>query len=141
MRLNGDMLRKGIIVTCLTLALTAATLGQVAGCPQGYVCLTQEAAQRAVENARLRPLLEQQIEELTKSRDAARQDAESVRSTAMKNEADLRKALIDTTVDYARASGELIQSKAEVVNLRTQVEFMLKNGRNKCGGFTLLCIQ
>lgn len=135
------MLRKGIIVTCLTPVLTAVTLGQVAGCPQGYVCLTQEAAQRAVENARLRPLLEEKVTALESSVAAKEADLKETRETARKNEADLRQALNETTVKYATTAGELIATKAEVTRQAVTIEFLLKNGRNKCGGLTMICIQ
>jgi uncharacterized membrane protein len=55
------------------------------------------------------------------------------------NAADLTRRLHETENKLATATGQLVGSEAMVTRLTAIIDFMLKNGREKCYG--LICIQ
>lgn len=106
-------------------------------CPQGLVCISQEAANKAAENARLIPQLENKILTLEDSIKLKDKNIEEIRETARKNEADLRERLTTTQIALGTATGELIGVKSENTTLKAMVEFLNKNGRKKCNFFSI----
>lgn len=90
-------------------------------CPEGYVCITREAAKKALEDSDARIALEAQV----KANEAAFAE---------------QKALLkDMTVKFAEVSGENTQLKQNAVQDRAIIELLLKNSKKKCYPFSI-CI-
>lgn len=92
-------------------------------CPVDKVCISPQAARTALENA---DLVKAQADEIMTLREAVIKQKE---------------VTIDVKIELAKAIGELTGAKQEVIRVQANLEFILLHGRNKCGGFTLLCIQ
>lgn len=112
--------------------LATGAVAQTVDCPVGYICLTQEEANVARNNAVELREIRGKVTTLEESLKIERQNVKDAQDTARKNEADLTKVLHKTEVELARTTGELIGIKAENTSLKTMVEFLNKNGRKKC---------
>lgn len=128
-------------VFVVIIMLTGAGVATAQVCPQGMVCLSQEAANVAASNAREVVALRQVKAELEGAIDLERKNSAEIKATAQKNEIDLRERIITTQVAHATAVGELVGARAEIVRLTAMNEFLNKNGRKKCGTLTLICVQ
>lgn len=109
----------GVILFILTLAAS----GQTPQCPPDMVCISPQAARQALENA---DTVKAQAAEILTLREAVLKQKE---------------ATVDVKIEYAKTLGELTGAQKELIALRAQLEFVMKNGRNKCGGLTLFCLQ
>jgi IS5 family transposase len=125
-----------MLAVCI-LIFTAATNCQVPDEPK--VCISQAAANKCAENARLVPALENKNTTLEASLLEKDKSIAELREAGRKNEADLKEALIKTQSELATKTGQLIGAEAMVTRLTAIIDFMLKNGREKCYG--LICIQ
>ena len=82
-------------------------------CPAGFVCITPEAARRALVDS---DTVKAQSVEI------------AAKDTAI---ADLQKELNAMRIELAKAIGEKTGSEQMVVRLTAIIDFMLKNGRTK----------
>lgn len=129
----------------LILILAFAILGT---CQYAYgqteepkVCISQDAANKCAENARTvsaQDVLIAELQNTIKTRDAS---IEELKATNRQNVADLTEANRKTEIKLAEVSGELIGTKAALVDSRAIIQFLLTNGRKKCGPLTFLCVQ
>lgn len=125
--------RKLFLIAAFLLILGAVTAFSQSGDCQG-VCVSQQAANAAAENARLRPLLEQKIAELEAALLEKDKNAQDIRDAAAKNEADLKDALRKTELELAKKTGEVIQLEADRVRWNAVVDVLVKNSRKKSIG-------
>ena len=103
-------------------AQTAPTeIGPVAECPANKVCISREAAIKAVETSKERDALQEQLK-------AEKQAVE-----------DMRKELNEMRVKFAAASGEMSGLKQNAVQDRAIIEILLKSQKKKCLPFSV-CI-
>ena len=117
-----NLIRLSAILTLtLWLSLTASNaFGQTDPCPQmpsGYLCLPRAVAVKALEDADARKALEAEL----KVRDQADQD--------------IRKALEDMRIEFARVSGELTGLKQQAVRDAAIIEMLLQNVKKKRNAF------
>lgn len=105
------------------------------------VCISQAAANKCAENARVVSALEAKILVLETAIAEKDKNVAEIRDAAKKNEAELKAALTETQTKLATATGQLIGAESNIVRLTAIVDFMLKNGRKKCGPLTFICIQ
>jgi len=123
-------MRKLILIVLTTFGILSgcnAGYGQAAECPAGFVCISQAAANKAAENARVIPTLEGKIaalEQAVKDKDAT--IAEN-KATAARNEADLTKAMHKTEIDLATKTGQLIGCEANEVRNTATINAFLQN--------------
>jgi len=52
-----------------------------------------------------------------------------------------KEVTVDVKIELAKAIGQLTGAQQELVSARAMLDFVMKNGRNKCGGFTIFCMQ
>jgi hypothetical protein len=124
---------KCLILAILTLlgAYTAHT--QCPVMPTGTICLSQEAANKAAENARLIPALEGKIaalEEGLKLKDAS---IAELRETNRQNIVDLTERIHRTEVSLAEKTGTLIACEASSVRNMAIIDGLLKKRQVKVG--------
>lgn len=124
---------KILISIVLILAAAAFSLAQelVSQCPAGLVCISQAAANRASENARVLEATRQKVgvlEDALKSKD---ESIRALRETAAKNESDLREALKRTEIELATKTGQLISRESEVVRQSAIIQAMIPMLRKK----------
>lgn len=127
------------LIAVAILALVAGAFAQDPEPPK--ICISQAAANKCAENARVVPALEAKIAELEAGLLEKDKSIAEIREAARKNEAELRAALSKTENELATKTGQLIGAEATITRFTAIIDFMLKNGRNKCGGFTVFCIQ
>jgi flagellar motility protein MotE (MotC chaperone) len=132
MFINGKLPMKLILIAAaLLFAAPVATFSQTVDCPAGFVCISQEAANKARENAlELQATKEKAVVLETALTEKDKSIAE-LRETARKNEADLKERLHKTEVELATKTGQLIGAEAERTRLIAITEFLLKHGRVK----------
>ncbi len=102
--------------------------------PQGKLCISQEAGNRAAELARENPLLLAKIavlEQALKDKDKNYAELQAAKNA---NEADLKKAVHDTEVKLATATGQIIQLEADRVRWSAVVDVLVKNSRKRSIG-------
>lgn len=105
---------------------TAITFSQtVTDCPHpsGCVVLSAERARQALVDA---DTVKAQAAEILTLREAVVKQKE---------------VTVDVKIELARTLGQLTGAQSELISLRAQIAFLMEHGRNKCGGFTLLCVQ
>lgn len=116
-----------IAILFILMASALPTLSQTVECPQGYVCITQEAAKKARDNA-----LEVQkipvLEDALKSKD---ESIAELKATNDRNVADLKEALKKTEIELARITGQLTARESEVVRQTAIIEALVKMVRPK----------
>jgi hypothetical protein len=124
--------------------MTIAAAAQEAPCPpmpQGRLCISQEAGNEAAKNRRLVETQEQAIRDLEALIRVERETTRQVRETAAQNEATLKADAVKLISDLANVTGKLTGAEATIQMQNATVQFLLTNGRKKCGVFTLICIQ
>lgn len=132
-----QLITEAIIITVCFLAFVSIAQAQTPDEPK--VCISQAAANKCAENARVVPALEAKIAELEAGLLLKDKSIAETREAARKNEADLKERLGKTEGELATKTGQLIGSEAMVTRLTAIIDFMLKNGRQKCNG--LICVQ
>jgi hypothetical protein len=130
----------GLLIIVGALAVAAQT-EPCPPMPEGRLCISQAAGDQAVMNAKLVKAQEAEIAALKQAVLDERETTRQVQATAAKNEADLKASATKALVDLGTATGQLIEARATIQTQNAMLQFMLTNGRNKCGGFTLICIQ
>lgn len=100
-------------------------------CPQGFICITQEAANKAAENAKLVPQLQEKNKVLEEQVEVEKGNVKLAQETAKKNEEQLIDRLHKTEIELARTNGQLTAKEAELVRLSAWFDFVMKNGRVK----------
>lgn len=110
-----------LILFAVTSFAQTATPETPVECPADKVCISREAAIKAVETSKERDALKEQIK-------AEQQAVE-----------DMRKELNEMRVKFAAASGELSGLKQNAVQDRAIIEVLLKSQKKKCLPFSV-CI-
>lgn len=114
-------------VFCVSISGTAQST-----CPTGFICLTQEQANIAAQNAKDVVLQKAQIvvrDDALKEKDKSIQE---VKDTAAQNVADITARLHASENALATSTGQLIGSEAEKVRLLAIIDALLKMTRKKC---------
>jgi hypothetical protein len=127
------------VVFIAVFAISAAA--QSIQCPQmppGFLCITQEAGNRAAQLAREAAAKDAKIIALEESLTLKDVSIKEIQDTAAKNIADLKDANTKVLISLSASTGELIGARAEIVRQTATIQFLLTNGRKKCNG---LCIQ
>lgn len=114
-----------IIAACLFLA-PLAVFSQ-----EPRVCISQSAANVCAANSRENSALREKIGVLEAALLEKDKSIAELRDAGSKNVADLTKALHETEIKLATATGQLIGVEAEKTRLLAIIDFMLKNGRTK----------
>ncbi len=99
--------------------------------PVGTVCLSQEAANRAAENARIRPQLEEKNRVLEAALVEERKNTKQAQDVGVKNADDLKDVVKRTEIEFARTGGQLIECQGERTRLIGMTEVLVKNTRPK----------
>lgn len=105
------------------------------------VCVSQAAANKCAENARVVSAQDAEIAALKASIAERDKSIAELKETNRQNIADLTGRLNATENKLAVTTGELIGTKAALVDSRAIIQFMLTNGRKKCGPLNLICVQ
>lgn len=109
-----------IAVTCLCIFAVDATAQAVpSDCPAGMICLTREAAQKALEAGDKAKALEAEL--------AAQKQAYEK----------MRDALNDMRIQFASVSGENTALRQNAVQDRAIIEVLLKATKKKCMPFSV----
>lgn len=108
-----------LTLALLLIAGVSASLAQSVTCPDGMVCVSRDAAVKALADA---DTVEAQKKEI------------AVKDQAI---ADLKKLLDDMRINFAAISGENTALKQNAVSDRAIIELLLKNTRKKCLPLTI----
>jgi len=127
-------MRKVILCALFVLFASVAILAQnPTNCPPGLVCLSQEAANRAAENARLIPALEGKIAALEDGMKQKDLSIAELKATNLQNVADLTARMHATEVALAEKTGSLIGCEASNVRNMAIIDGLLKKRQVKVG--------
>lgn len=114
------MLRKSLFLCTMILCVNILCIsGQTVDCPVDKVCISPEAARKALADA---DTVDAQKKEI------------AVKDQAI---ADLKKLLDDMRINFAAISGENTALKQNAVSDRAIIEVLLKNTRKKCLPLTI----
>lgn len=113
------MIRLLTILFCLLWLTLLASNATAQECPPDMVCISREAAQKALEAGDKAKALEAELK--------ANQEAYTK----------LKDALNEMRVEFARASGELTACKQNDVSNRAIIEVLLKYARPKTNGIKI----
>lgn len=102
---------------CCFISLSAAA--QTAECPSDKVCITPDAARKALADA---DAVEQQKREI------------AVKDAAI---ADLKKLLDDMRIEFARLSGENSALRQTAISDRAIMDILLKHARKRCAPLSI----
>lgn len=105
--------------------------------PAGTICISQQAANKAAENARELEATKGKVTVLEDAIKVKDQQITDLRSTSGKNEADLKEALHKTEVELAKVTGQVIQLEADRVRWTAVIDLALKNTRKSCKPFSV----
>jgi len=145
------LVTKLILTAALIFGGAAITNGQV----EGKVCISQEAANVCKTNATQVEILEKKVaalqadidsiikiheEEVADLKATNKKNIDELTETSRLNVADLTGRLRDTENKLAGKTGELIKMEDTLTFYQSMLQFMLQNGRKKCGLLSI-CIQ
>lgn len=113
-------------------ATTARSQSPVSiGCPAGFVCITQAAANQAASNKRELDATKEKLSTLETALVTKDRIIADNKLTAAKNEADLKDRLHKTEVELATKTGTLVGCEASNVRNLAVIDVLLKNVRPK----------
>lgn len=113
-----------ILIVAATIFLTSATcFGQAKDEPK--ICISQEAANKAAENAATVIAQAEKIKVLEESLKLKDQSISELRETARRNEADYKAALARMEADAAFVKGQLVASQAETARQSATIQQMI----------------
>lgn len=98
------------------------------------VCISQAAANVCAANSRENVALKEKIAVLESALTEKDKSIAELQDANRKNVADLTKALHETEVKLATATGQLIGTEAEKTRLLAIIDILLKNSRKKSIG-------
>lgn len=116
------------VAMVLAMAVSASAQSQ---CPDGFVCISQAAANQAAENARELAATKEKVVTLEGAIVDKDKTITDNKAAAAKNEADLKEALTKTQIDLALKTGQLIGCEANSVRQLAVIDVLLKNVRPK----------
>lgn len=111
------------ILFLLTIFLFVLTIGASAQeCPSDKVCITPQAARKAVENA-----------------EAVKAQAEQIKTLqqAVQDEKDVAGKL---KIEFAEKAGETTALKQQAVRADAIITLLLKSTHKRCAPFSILCL-
>lgn len=120
-----------LVYLAFTISANAQSLCSGIVMPAGTICVSQAAANAAAENKRELDATKEKVTVLTDALTEKDKIIESVRSTANKNEADLKASLTKTEIELATKTGQLIGSEAMNVRQTAIIDILLKSVRPK----------
>lgn len=132
---------KYLFIILLTLTICCVpTRAQCPVMPVGLVCISQATANAAAENKRELDATKAAYE-IAKAqlieKDKIIQDNQAASLVSINA---LKQTITDTEVKLGTATGQVIQAQGEIVRDQAMIQFLLTNGRKKCGT-SLLCVQ
>lgn len=116
------------------------TCGLAVRAQDAKVCISQAAANKAAENARVIPTLESKIATLE---DALKQKDTSItelKDANRQNVADLTERLHKTEVELATKTGQLIATEANQTRQLAIIELLTKKVGKRCSPLSILCL-
>lgn len=90
---------------------------------EAKICISREAAESCAVNTEKAKAQESQIEAL----EQANRDKDRI--------------INELKIEIARLTGQLTATQQQVVLSQTVIDFLLRNGRKKCGPLNLICLQ
>jgi septal ring factor EnvC (AmiA/AmiB activator) len=114
--------------------LVFATCASAQNCPENMVCISQQAANKAAENARELEATKEKVTVLESALKSKDDTIREIQETAKKNENDLREAIRRTESELSRTNGMLTAREAEVVRQSAIITAMIPMLRRKSIG-------
>ncbi|MEO8649812.1 MAG: hypothetical protein ABI539_11660 [Acidobacteriota bacterium] len=99
--------------------------------PAGFLCITQEAGDRAAANSRELAATKEKVGVLEAALVEKDKNTAEIRAAAEKNVADLKDAMHRTELELATKTGQLIGSEASNTRCLATVDVLLKYARPK----------
>src|SRR5436190_678817 len=124
---------KCVAILILTFASAFVVSAQRTDCPPTLICLSQEAANKAAENARLIPALEGKVAALEDGLKQKDLSIAELKATNLQNVADLTARMHATEVALAEKTGSLIGCEASNVRNMAIIDGLLKKRQVKVG--------
>jgi len=131
------------ITLILVIALLIGAISAKAQCPvmpAGLLCITQAAGNAAAENKRELDATKAAYEVAKAQLVEKDKIIEDNKQAATKSINELKQTISDTEVKLGTATGQVIQAQGEIVRDQAMIQFLLTNGRKKCG-VSIFCIQ
>lgn len=130
-------MKKVILLIGLILIFGLSINAQTAKCPvmpKGFLCITQEAGNEAVQNNRELIAKDAKIVILEQGLKTKDEEIVAVQRVAADNQAKLIDQIHSTETSAAQVNGQLIECKARQTLDAVLVEYLVKNQRSKQQG-------
>jgi septal ring factor EnvC (AmiA/AmiB activator) len=114
--------------------LVFATCASAQNCPENMVCISQQAANKAAENARELEATKEKVTVLESALKSKDDTIREIQEVAKKNESDLKEAIRRTESELSRTNGMLTAREAEVVRQSAIITAMIPMLRRKSIG-------
>lgn len=121
-------------VVWLAILFAVALAAHAQDCPVDKVCISPEAARKAVETAAERDALKIEVQAL---KDAINGREAIADKPAVKGYKDI---INECKVEFARVSGEYTGFKQGAVRVDAAFDTAIKNTRKKCSPLSILCL-
>lgn len=105
--------------------------------PSGFLCISQEAGNIAVQNARLVPALEAKVMAQEQGLSEKDKSIQELKDTNQKNVLDLSAQINKVTADWAFEKGKNTALEADKVLWTAVIEVLVKNSRQKTNGIKI----
>lgn len=128
-----------LAVIIFIFVLSVVSQAQCPVMPSGFVCLSQQAANVAAENARELAATKDKVAIVEAGMIEKDKILADTKAEDLKSINDLKAALTKTQTNLGTATGQLIGAEAMNVRLTAIVDVLLKNTRAKCLPFSV-CI-
>lgn len=128
------MLTRTIGLSVIILAAGVAASAQCPVMPQGFICLSQSAANVAAANARENVALKDKIAVLEAGLTEKDKSIQELKDVNQKNVLDLTGQLNKVTADWAFEKGKNTSLEADKVLWTAVIDVLIKNSRKKSIG-------
>lgn len=131
------MLTRTIGLSVIVFGLSIAASGQCPVMPDGFICISQAAANVAAANSRENTALKEKVvvlEEGLKEKDKSIQE---LKDTNQKNVLDLTNQLSKVTAEAAFEKGQVTQCNADKVLWSAVIPVLVQNTRQKTNGIKI----
>lgn len=109
------------------------------------ICITQGDANQCAADHREAAALREEVTTLKTQLETERQGSKTDAANYQKSIEELKAQNTKLIGDVGNLTGQITATQAELTNTRARLDqfmqFLLTNGRKKCGVLTLLCIQ
>lgn len=120
-----------ILITIIFFMTPVIALSQTVECPPNLICLSQEAANKARDNALELKAVKDKVVVLEQALKLKDQSIEELTATMRRNDADLKEALKKTEIELGLKTGQLIARESEVVRQSQIIQAMIPMLRKK----------